>query len=1197
MNLDDKVLTFSATDLSTYSSCSHATLLDREVARGNRKKPHRSDPAIQLLQERGSQHEAAYRKLLEERSGKPALDLGARGLKTRQQWQADTERTRAAMKEGHPVIFQAAMADDHWHGYVDFLVRRDHESGAPRSSLGDFHYAAVDTKLAQEARGSAILQLCVYSIILESLQGMIPDEMTVVSPAGMTVSAPPALPQEHVFRTADFGAYFRRLRRQMELFATERNLEESYPEPCSHCDVCSWWDDCNTRRRSDDHLSFVAGISRPQRKLLAAAGVDTLESLGKLSLPMVGRPKKLAEDSLERIQHQARLQLEARQSGAPQFELLPAEPGRGLSLLPEPTAGDIFFDIEADRYAPEGTLHYLFGWEEQDASGRPVYTKVWAHDRKSERAAFERFVDHVQKRRQDYPAMHVYHFAPFEKTALGQMSLRYLSREDEVDDLMRNAVLTDLMPVVKQSLRAGVESYSIKEMEQFYGYVRETDLRAASRARRLYEINRETGEAQSIPEVMDTVANYNREDCESTLYLRDWLEAQREKLNLNGAGIVRPASKAEEAPKDRSEWVKRVEDIRIRLLKDMPEDLSPLPRTEREGWSARKLLADLIDWHARESKPAWWEYFRTISLSPDEAVDDSSPIGGIGPAQDLGKIEGKGKQKHRYQYAFPDQEYSLKKGDSLVYSPDGTSENVISVGEVADIDRANNLIIVERTPKPLAATPLALAKKVSDPPNGKLQQALAEIAESLAPNFGLPDRLIDEWDSGDRDFGAARALLSRAAPLLSDGSVLQKPGETSTQAMKRVGPLLSGAVLPVQGPPGAGKTYSGSDMIVELVRAGKKVGITAQSHKVIANLLEGVHAAVARSASPVQLMSGQKVGDAADLYEHVANANLAGKNGSVVSKLLRQGELDVVAGTAWLWTDEAMRKSVDVLVIDEAGQFSLANALAVSVAADSLVLLGDPQQLGQPLKGTHPAGAEASALEHLLEGAATVAEGKGLFLESTWRLPPQVAEFTSSYFYGGRLKAHPDCAQRELRTSGDAAKYSGAGMFFVPVEHEGNVNHSEEEAEAILEIVQSLFAGDSRWVNRTGEEKPLQQSEVLIVAPYNSQVHLLEESLIEAGFSQVRVGTVDKFQGQEAPVVIYSMTTSRPEDAPRGLDFLYSLNRLNVTTSRSEAIVLVVSSPRLLEADCKTPGQMRLVNGLCGAAEMAVAVASSSKRR
>lgn len=327
--------------------------------------------------------------------------------------------------------------------------------------------------------------------------------------------------------------------------------------------------------------------------------------------------------------------------------------------------------------------------------------------------------------------------------------------------------------------------------------------------------------------------------------------------------------------------------------------------------------------------------------------------------------------------------------------------------------------------------------------------------------------------------------------------------------------------------------------------------------------------------------------DASQLLPHDNNSK-AKDTGEIVKKL-ENGDVHLVAGTSWLWCDPRMRGSVDVLVIDEAGQFSLADALAVSVAAKSLVLLGDPQQLAQPSKGSHPPGAEVSALKHLLGDRDTLERGKGLFLEQTWRLPPKLAGFTSQFFYGGELRAHPDCARRQVRASGSVARFSGSGLYFEPVEHTGNVNASEEEARRVAEIVSGFLESEARWVDRDGTDHALTPGHVLVVAPYNAQVQLICEHLSDVGHSSVEVGTVDKFQGRQAPVVVYSMATSSAEDAPRGFDFLYNLNRLNVATSRSQGVAIIVASERLLEAECKTPKQMRLVNALCGAFEHAAA--------
>jgi predicted RecB family nuclease len=1191
MKLEDDQLRWRATDLSDFSACRHKTVLERDHALGRKTRPGRADPAMKLLQERGMEHEARFLQVLQERHGEVAHRVPVAPPKSADEWQSATAQTLSAMRAGHRILYQAPLALGPWSGFADFLVRRDHDAGEQASELGDYHYEVVDTKLAQEARASAVLQLCVYSEIVGTLQGRVPERFVVASPAGFDVTSA-AEPREHEFRTADFGAYFRLIRERFAEFARAGDAPEPYPEPVEHCDVCAWWEHCDKRRRDDDHLSLVAGMSRSHRRLLNDADISTLTELGQLGVGSAKRPRKLPLDSFNRLQHQARLQLEAK-TAPPRFELLRVEIGRGLGRLPDPSEWDVFLDMEADRYAPDGTFHYLLGWVVTGPAGKLTYEGLWATSRSEEKASFERFVDWVTARRAAHPEMHIYHFAPFEKTALGEMSLRFLSREAEVDALLRDQVLVDLMPAAKQGLRAGVESYSLKELEQFYDYTRQTDLRQAARARRLFELHRQGGRLSELPEVVPTLTEYNREDCESTLYLRGFLETQRAALIAKGERVPRPVPPEPTNLKEKKEWDLRVEELRRRLLDPIPEDIESRSATERDGLRARRLLADVLDWHWREAKPAMWDYFRQRELSSEQLLDESSTIGDVGPEEDLGKDPAPRKRVHRYRYAFPSQEYSIREGDSVACPlTRDDEEEPVKYGGVVEIDRDHNNITVERMPKKIPP-PRAFIKDLDLPPIKSLQGALAEVAEALCPDFGLPNSLStaaqDDWDSAFTDarpaFGAARALLGADTPRLSGNATLKKVGESAADALKRVAPHLDGTVLAVQGPPGAGKSHSASRMIVELVRQKKKVGICAQGHKVIENLLSKVFEAAAEAN--VQIFAAQKPKSGTTGLEHLNN-KVVGKTEQIVP-LLRSGEVQVVAGTAWVFADELLRSKLDVLVIDEAGQFSLADALAVSVAADSLILVGDPQQLAQPSQASHPEGAGASALEHLIGPEGIVAEGRGLFLESTWRLPPSIAEFTSEFYYGGKLKAHPDCARQRVDAAGPGARLSGAGIVFESVEHSGNVNHSSEEAARIVEIARALLdkSAQATWTDRAGTRSPLLPEHLMIVAPFNSQVNLIRQQLDAADFPRVRVGTVDKFQGQEAPVVIYSMTTSHPEDAPRGFEFLFSPNRFNVATSRAQALAIIVASPRLLEADCKTPKHMRLVNGLCGAVEAA----------
>jgi uncharacterized protein len=428
--------------------------------------------------------------------------------------------------------------------------------------------------------------------------------------------------------------------------------------------------------------------------------------------------------------------------------------------------------------------------------------------------------------------------------------------------------------------------------------------------------------------------------------------------------------------------------------------------------------------------------------------------------------------------------------------------------------------------------------------------------------------VIEHGVDGPGPHRAARELLLRRPPPLADmpGGELRRPGETAADAAVRLALALDEATLAIQGPPGSGKTTRGADMIVALVRAGCRVGVTANSHKVISHLLDAIHAAP--GGADVRLGQRRQEDDpegvAVESYDGNADARAA----------LDTDRIDVLGGTVWAWSAEAMVGAIDVLVVDEAGQLSLATAIAISPATKSLVLLGDPQQLDQPLKGSHPPGAERSALGHLLEDRATLGPSEGLFLDRTWRLHPTLCAFTSKVYYDGRLFPIDGLERQEIR---GPTPFAGSGLFLVEVAHEGNQASAPEEVDAVERVVRSLLVTD--WAGREGEPRRLVGDDVLVLAPYNAQVAALRRRLRDA--SVHRVGTVDKFQGQEAPAVVYSCTSSSPEDAPRGMEFLYDPHRFNVATSRARGVVIVVASPRLFTAECRTPAQMRMVNGLC----------------
>jgi hypothetical protein len=543
-------------------------------------------------------------------------------------------------------------------------------------------------------------------------------------------------------------------------------------------------------------------------------------------------------------------------------------------------------------------------------------------------------------------------------------------------------------------------------------------------------------------------------------------------------------------------------------------------------------------------------------MSDEQLIEAREPIAGLNLIDDVEDLKG---EARLLRFAFPNQEYGVRVGQSMT-----DPRTRVSTGTLHALDEASQVVTIRRTKAHLGrGLPTALVP-YDYVGTDVLQDSLLRVGRSV---------LADGISSGPR-LRAARELLVRRPPDLGQaaGEPLRGELEDTRVAGIRLGLGLDEGILAIQGPPGSGKTYLGARIVVELVRAGRKVGVTANSHKVIGHLLDEI-AIAAEGDDRVRL--GQRPGQDG---EATCEAAIPYKDSPSARRGLDDATITVLGGTAWMWSHEALAGAVDVLVVDEAGQLSLATTVAVAPAARALVLLGDPQQLEQPLRGSHPPGAERSALGHLLDGRPTLPPHEGLFLDRTWRLHPDVCAYTSELFYAGELQPVPGLETQNLEGLGPA---DGTGLRWRPVEHDGNTTDSAEEAGVIASLIADLLAAGATWTNRHGLTAPLTLQDLLVIAPYNAHVDAIRERLTAAGFGAARVGTVDRFQGQEAVVSIYAMATSRAEDAPRGMEFLYSLNRLNVATSRARCAAIVVASPELVRVQCHSPRQMRLANALC----------------
>ena len=1133
MKKQQDVIYLSASDLVGHLNCRHLTALDLDVALGTLAKPKHWDPLLEILQERGRRHEAEFIDHLRDQgfsaAAIPGVDITLDAV----------ANTHKAMADGEQVIIQAALQHGRWSGRADILRRIEKPS-----ALHAWSYEIIDTKLARETKGGTVLQLCLYADLLEQAQGVAPEYVYVVTPWSDFE------PQQ--FRYMDYAAYFRRAKRATELAADKNEWQDKYPDPKEHCDVCRWQEQCERRRRDDDHLCLVAGVTKNQITELQANGIGTAAALAAMPTPIPWRPQRGSPVSYEKAREQARMQIETRQTGELHYELLPIAPETGLCLLPTPSDGDVFFDIEGDPFVGEHGLEYLFGYRYRGTDGEPVYTGDWALDREGEKAIFERFIDFIKTRRQEHPDLHIYHYAPYEPGALKRLMGRYATREDEIDNLLRGKVFVDLYSVVRNALRVGVESYSIKKLEPLYGFTRATELREANIALASVQAGLELADTVSITdEDRAVVQGYNADDCISAQALRDWLETRRAEVIASGTEVPRPAPGHEGPSEELSARQEQINQLIEQLTHDVPVD--PEERTAEQR--ARWILAHLLGWHRREDKTTWWEYFRLAGLTAEELINERAALSRLTLVGAVDQTK-TGIPTHRYR--FEQQDTDLR-GDEDMKAVGGeklgTSVAVSTEDRTIDIKKTKATTDVH--PDAVFAHTIFNSKEQSD--------ALFRLGQYVAKN-GI---------EGDGDYRAARALLLNELPQL--GSQPIRLGEESgLQVALRVAGALKGGVFPIQGPPGTGKSYTGARMICRLVDLGKKVGITANSHKVIRNLLDKVLEASEEMGVDLRCIQKPK-----EPEPDLGRLLFAKDNGDVYGALA-SGHCQVAGATHFLWSRADAHDVLDVLVVDEAAQMSLANVVAVAQSARTLILLGDPQQLDQPTQGTHPDGTGVSSLEHVLQGSHTIAVDRGLFLEQTWRLHPSICAFNSELFYDSKLTSHRGC-ELQIITSG--GPLDGSGLRYLPVHHTGNQSSSIEEAEAIADLVKRLLAGSPRWTDREGTERTLTLDDIVIITPYNAQVFEIQQRLPAA-----RVGTVDKFQGQEAPIAIYSMATSSYTDAPRGMEFLYSANRFNVAISRAKCLSVLVASPNVFEAECKTPRQMQLANAFCRYLECASAI-------
>ena len=1120
MFITGQSIVYSASDLAAAANCEYAFLRAFDAKLGWGPAIAIEDDLLARTAALGNEHERRRLDQLRDQFG-DALAVIDHPAYTSAGLTTAAEATQRAIADGAPVVYQAAMFDGRFVGFADFLMR---DGG---------QYRVIDTKLARSPKVTALLQLAAYADALAGSGVSVAPEAELQLGDGTAVR----------YRVCDLIPVYRSQRARLQCLlddhyaaGTPVRWEDDGVRACHRCPVCT------EQVRATDDLLLVAGMRVGQRDKLIDAGIMTIAELAGYSGPV----PDLEPGALGKLAAQAKLQVLQRDTGVPKFDVVDPQP---LALLPEPDAGDLFFDFEGDPLwtadGREWGLEYLFGVLEAGPTG--AFRPLWAHNRVEERKALIDFLAMVAKRRNRRPNMHIYHYAPYEKTALLRLAGRYGVGEDAVDELLRSGTLVDLYPLVRKSIRVGAESFSLKALEPLYmgtqlragevttatdsitSYAHYCELRAAARS-------------DEAATVLKEIEDYNHYDCRSTQQLRNWLmlRAYESGVLPTGAQTVPNANAVED------------HDQLAATLSQFAGDAAIGDRTPEQ--TAVALVAAARGYHRREDKPFWWAHFDRLNFPVDEWADSTGVFRAVNASVSVDWHMPPRARKPQRRVQLHGE---LARGDlmtnvfalydppappGMTDNPDRRAAGRAEVVEVDDPSAPSEVVIVERVGAdgnvfhqlPFALTPGPPV------PTPVLRESIESTAAAVAA--GLP-QLPNT---------AAVDILLRRTPRTRSGAPLVRGADTVADITAAALDLDS-SYLAVHGPPGTGKTYTAARVINQLViHHGWRIGVVAQAHAAVENVLDCV---IDAGLDPL-VVAKKGHERTAPRWQEI--------DGNEYPAFIADNAGCVIGGTAWDFANanRVPPGSLDLLVIDEAGQFCLANTIAVASAAANLLLLGDPQQLPQVSQGTHPEPVDTSALCWLVDGQSTLPDERGYFLDRSYRMHPAVCAAVSALSYEGRLHSHTECtAARRL----DAYR---PGVHTLPVGHQGNSTESPEEADAITAEIERLLG--TSWTDEHGT-RPLAVNDVLVLAPYNAQVALVRRRLTAAGLDGVRVGTVDKFQGAQAPLVVISMTASSADEVPRGISFLLNRNRLNVAISRAQYAAVIVHSETLVDYLPATP--------------------------
>jgi len=1141
---------YTPTNISTFSKSQLSASLDLHAKNSSSQINYpESDEMSRYLQEMGKKYEAKFGEILQ------AKNLDVCHLKGEIS-EKSYENTLLTLNKAHDFVSQVFLNSKKLYGVADYLMKV-----SSKSDLGNFSYEPVEIKLATFEKPSYILQSIAYCELLNNVLGRIPENFHLHLGGG----------KFKTFKTKYFYDWYKNIEDKYERFLSKFSIDE--PLDYLPGDHGKWNKFVQEKLKEKGDIIQVHAMRLDQRKKFNEAGIKTIFDLKNIDLN--NHKVDLNNGLIKRFKNQATLQLRTTSEDNPAFEIRPInEQDKGLNLLPIKNDGDMFFDFEGypDPLTAE-KIEYLIGITFKDKEGKYIYKSFWAHNMDDEKKAFSEFVEFIKERKINYPSGKLFHYGNYEKNALGNLAAKHQIHIETIDDWLRSEYLIDLFPITKNAMILGAGSYSIKYVERIYlKDLRKEEISTAGDSVIQYAnwINLKD------EKILDSIEAYNKQDCDSTQKLRDFLLDLPEYKKLKSIN---------QKVKPYNDNYLSVEEININALdKEAKKFRENYQLTElKNKENLRKLISELIPFHPSEERVEFWEFFARLNdKTPEELTSDGEVIVNC-KFQKIIEI----KNSLGLVYSFNENQVIKIQSDldfknDFCLAPIQTTASNLLIKEAIKTDDGKYFLKLkgsldeENKNFTLKISRANLEKyKINQYEEINIYKFPSVISQYMESDCSLQ---AQSWNNGSSSISKAflNFLDRKSVKGISELNEKLSNKENNSDEISNFLFDLKDETLAIQGPPGTGKTTFTAELISKLIEKGLRVAISSNGHKAINNILLKVE-----NFCKLNSIRG-------NLYKRSSSSSIRDDelyfmNSSITASTTYRQDIDVLGATVFsLSKQDYFGQPFDYLIIDESGQVSSANLLYMSQCAKNILLVGDQQQLSQPKKASHPGDSGLSCLEYFMNGEDIVPTDKGFFLPKSWRMPPDLTNVVSRMFYEGRLEP-------EMANSVNKVFWSGktSGLEFFPVKHKSqNSSFSIEEAEYIYHLLKKIIGSEYQFISNSTksknqdmnlEKKVISPEDILVTTPYNAQKNLLQKEL--KGLADV--GTVDKFQGLEKPIAIYSLASTDSENAPRGLSFVLNANRLNVAISRAKCLSIVVGSPELANCMPKNVEEAKQLSRFC----------------